>query len=94
MGDDKTVSVRFTNDKAAFDTVNMRGWVPDFTNLVLLGSGIESINIIRTLRQAKYRGLITLMYGEDIEGPYDLNLLFEDLENINNKPIRDKEFYE
>lgn len=34
------------------------------------------------------------MYGEDIDGPYDLNLLFEDLENINKPPIREKDFYE
>ncbi|EAS04247.1 pyridine nucleotide-disulfide oxidoreductase (macronuclear) [Tetrahymena thermophila SB210] len=92
--DDHVISVRYTNEKPFFDTVNMRGWVPDFTNLVILGSGIESINIIRTLRQAKYRGLITLMFGEDIDGPYDLNLLFEDLENTERPPIREKEFYE
>ena len=88
------VSVRVSTDKPFFDTINMRGWVPEFTNLIILGSGLESLQISRTLRQAKYRGLITIMYGEDIEGPYDRNLLFEDLSNVDNPPVRDKTFYE
>lgn len=88
------VSVRVSTDKPFFDTINMRGWVPEFTNLIILGSGLESLQISRTLRQAKYRGLITIMFGEDIEGPYDRNLLFEDLSNVDNPPVRDKTFYD
>jgi len=38
--------------------------------------------------------LITIMFGEDIEGPYDRNLLFEDLSNVDNPPVRDKTFYD
>lgn len=34
------------------------------------------------------------MYGEDVDSPYDKNLLFEDLNNINVPPVRSKEFYD
>lgn len=88
------VSVHIDNEKPGFDTVNMRGWIPDFTNLVFLGSGIESLQLARSLRQAKYRGLITVMFSEDISVPYDRNLLFEDLNNIENSGELEKHFFE
>lgn len=88
------MSVRILKEKQGFDTINMIGWVPDFAAVTILGSGIEGLSIARTLRHAKFRGFITLMFGEEISTPYDRNLLFEDLANLDAKPVKDQEFYD
>ncbi|EGR32673.1 pyridine nucleotide-disulfide oxidoreductase family protein, putative [Ichthyophthirius multifiliis] len=47
---ENSILINLNDKKRPFDQINMLGWVPSFEKIAILGSGIETLNIVRTLR--------------------------------------------